>query len=164
MPASLLVTALLLFSHLVCASIKFCEQVSCTSLEFSVCIKCMDYHPKLKLPIVPNKRRRKCRGKGVLSSVKSVITSLLIAVPPVISQFPDEIKFTERDNISLECLARGIPRPRIQWLYNGESLTNGSIESLIVQITNITEAGAGTYTCIATNAVGTDSKNITLSE
>ena len=47
-----------------CKTIDFCLNTTCDSPLFSICLKCADVHPVWKIPVVANRRKRKCRGDG----------------------------------------------------------------------------------------------------
>lgn len=66
----------------------------------------------------------------------------------------------ETNNVSMACRADGVPQPTITWMKTGNSeiLTHG--EQL--QIFNSSSGDDGTYTCIAKNYLGNDSREITL--
>ena len=98
-----------------------------------------------------------------------------IAVPPVIrssSQYK-EIAFVQGHDIRLPCVAQGIPKPRINWTFNGTGVPCGttstdnslyiseaSLDVLLNSDTNI----EGVYTCFARNVVGNDSIEYELCE
>ena len=50
-----------------CRSIKYCLKTFCTSASLSICLKCIDQHPIWNIPVVVNRRRRKCRSNREIS-------------------------------------------------------------------------------------------------
>ena len=59
------------------------------------------------------------------------------------------------ERINLECEATGDPPLSIIWKNNGKVLKRGNT-STVLQIPNVQLKDAGTYTCNATNQVGSD--------
>ena len=45
-------------------TINLCINTTCSSELFSVCLECAVFHPVWKIPVVANRRNRKCRGDG----------------------------------------------------------------------------------------------------
>ena len=67
---------------------------------------------------------------------------------------------TVGDNVTLTCSARGGPDNMFQWQKNGADLPGENQTTL--QLTDIDATDGGEYTCVVSNAAGTDSINTTL--
>ena len=64
------------------------------------------------------------------------------------------------DNVTLTCSARGGPDNVFQWQKNGIDLPGENHTTL--QLTDIDATDGGEYTCVVSNAAGSDSTNVTL--
>lgn len=77
-------------------------------------------------------------------------------------------------NVTFRCHVEGDPEPEVAWLFNGKPI-NGSIGDqvyldeqvgldkwVVLSVYNVTEAGAGEYTCLAKNIRGNATGNATL--
>ncbi|XP_033937393.1 hemicentin-1 [Pseudochaenichthys georgianus] len=92
---------------------------------------------------------------------------LSIQVPPSISgsEMPREMGVLLNESIQLVCQARGTPAPTIQWLKDGEVITNAGNQGLRISpdgsTLTLTEANtpdSGKYTCVATNTAGEEDR------
>ncbi|KAJ0032742.1 hypothetical protein NQD34_002823 [Periophthalmus magnuspinnatus] len=88
--------------------------------------------------------------------------------PPSIRGGEQEISVVENNQAQLVCVAEGVPQPSLSWERDGEPLSDSSGEytilpsgELIIDIAQPEDAGS--YTCVATNAVGQDSRTVTVS-
>ncbi|XP_028967132.1 lachesin [Galendromus occidentalis] len=83
---------------------------------------------------------------------------LFVRVPPVISDNSTRSIITSTGkNATLECFARGQPKPRISWRRENNNLlpTGGSVyRGNVLHIFNVTKNDRGIYYCIAENQVG----------
>ena len=82
----------------------------------------------------------------------------LCIVPPVITVPPEDTAVEEGSEATFTCFATGTPRPRIQWLFNGEVIEEGSR----LTVASVDDTNSGTYTCEATNVAGVASATATL--
>ncbi|KAM8746417.1 hemicentin-1 isoform 1-T1 [Acanthopagrus schlegelii] len=94
--------------------------------------------------------------------------SLTVQIPPSIRSGEHEVAVVENSQAQLVCVAEGVPQPSLTWERDGIPLTESTGEytilpsgELVVDIAQPDDAGS--YTCIATNAVGQDSWTVTLS-
>ncbi|XP_007935886.1 hemicentin-1 [Orycteropus afer afer] len=92
---------------------------------------------------------------------------LTVNVPPNIKGGPQNLVIHLNKSITLECLAEGVPAPRITWRKDGVILAGNLarytiLENgfLLIQSAHVTDAGR--YLCMATNAAGTDRRRIDL--
>jgi len=67
---------------------------------------------------------------------------------------------TIRENVTFSCLAQGGPDNEYQWQHDGVDLMNKTINTL--NIDNIGAVNGGSYTCVVSNAAGSDSATSTL--
>lgn len=84
---------------------------------------------------------------------------------PRFSEGDITIEFNLGENLTLECSADGNPPPLLRWekhplAANVNVSTRG--RHSYIHVTQATSSNAGLYSCIATNEVGTVSKNVTL--
>ncbi|XP_034866567.1 hemicentin-1 isoform X2 [Mirounga leonina] len=92
---------------------------------------------------------------------------LTVNVPPNIKSGPQSLIIHLNTSTVLECLAEGVPTPRITWRKDGAVLSASHARYSIlengflhIQSAHITDTGR--YLCMATNAAGTDRRRIDL--
>ncbi|XP_039268950.2 hemicentin-1-like [Styela clava] len=90
-----------------------------------------------------------------------------VRVPPAIEDGPNRKWVKEGHNINLTCNAVSNSAVQIQWLFEGEpiipsSLARPSPQGKRLMLFNVQREKAGQYTCRATNAAGSDDRNIIL--
>ena len=81
-------------------------------------------------------------------------------MPPTIKLILDKT-VNETDNLTLPCVATGVPLPFVSWVkVSSGQRTNGSL----LQLTNISRSQAGEYRCEAINECGNvvETVNITV--
>ncbi|KAG8436526.1 hypothetical protein GDO86_007581 [Hymenochirus boettgeri] len=92
---------------------------------------------------------------------------LSVQVPPSIQEGPSVVKTFVNDSINLECIATGVPLPRIAWRKDGSILSNHNTRLVIsgtgsLYISSTKVADSGEYFCLATNAAGSSQRQIDL--
>lgn len=98
-----------------------------------------------------------------------------IAVSPKIDKLPEEIEAVVFDNVTLECISSGYPRPEIRWFQGEEvvdelnsytSITyhaiNDTTVSSIIHWRHIRSTASGVYVCLATNNIGSMADSVEL--
>ncbi|XP_026178915.1 hemicentin-1 [Mastacembelus armatus] len=98
----------------------------------------------------------------------SLEMSLTVQIPPSIRDGEQEVEVVENSQVQLVCVAEGVPQPSLSWDKDGIPLSESTGEYTILPSGELTidiaqPEDAGTYTCIATNEVGQDSRTMTLS-
>ncbi|XP_036375886.1 hemicentin-1 [Megalops cyprinoides] len=111
--------------------------------------------------------RYTCTAANVAGS-SSLEMSLTVQIPPSIRSSELELSVVENSQALLSCVADGVPQPIISWEKEGTPLTDTTGEFTILPsgelvIDTAQPEDSGSYTCIATNDVGQDSKTVTLS-
>ncbi|XP_071342317.1 hemicentin-1 isoform X2 [Trachinotus anak] len=93
--------------------------------------------------------------------------SLTVQIPPSIRGGEQEVAVVENSQAQLVCVAEGVPHPSLSWEKDGNPLSESTGEytilpsgELVIDIAQPDDAGS--YTCVATNAVGQDSRTVTL--
>lgn len=82
-------------------------------------------------------------------------------VPPTLTGRSNaNIDADEEDDLRLHCNASGDPKPMITWSKDGTPLLQNSSSSAVLQIPNLRQRDAGTYTCTATNKAGSASHSM----
>ncbi|XP_070817740.1 hemicentin-1 [Chaetodon trifascialis] len=111
--------------------------------------------------------RYTCTAANVAGTV-SLEMSLTVQIPPSIRGGEQEIAVVENSQAQLVCVAEGVPQPSLSWEKDGHPLIESTGEYTILPsgelvIDTAKPDDAGSYTCVATNAVGQDSRTVTLS-
>ncbi|XP_013862624.1 hemicentin-1 isoform X1 [Austrofundulus limnaeus] len=97
--------------------------------------------------------------------------TLVVQVPPTIlnSGQTSDVSGPMGEELNLECRANGIPVPRLSWLKDGVSLEGSDMHRISVTsdgstltLTRLGPQDSGTYTCLAVNPAGQESKIYTL--
>ncbi|XP_032380766.1 hemicentin-1 isoform X2 [Etheostoma spectabile] len=114
-----------------------------------------------------NTGRYTCTAANAAGTVSAVM-SLTVQIPPSIRGGELEVAVVENSQAQLVCVAEGVPQPSLSWEKDGNPLSESTGEytilpsgELIIDIAQPDDAGS--YTCVATNAVGQDSRTTTLS-
>ena len=86
---------------------------------------------------------------------------ILSAVSPfgTVVVWPENSLVKESDNVTLTCSADGGPNNDYMWFYGSTSLTNGPV----LELNNIRARDGGEYTCVVSNAAGSDRESVTIS-
>lgn len=140
----------------------------------------VDIHAWLINYNIPLTEEPKCmeppRLKG--QTIKSLKKDELACQPEVMPK-SSYTEISEGRNISIVCVVRAIPEPKVLWYFNGMALTNDSFyenlhmyyyidDSRIgekhseVYIYNVGLEDNGTFSCVGQNVAGTTSSNYTL--
>ncbi|XP_040533545.1 hemicentin-1 isoform X17 [Gallus gallus] len=92
---------------------------------------------------------------------------LAVHVAPTIRSSPQTTVVHLNSSVVLECTAEGVPTPRIAWrkdgnVFNGNNTRYSILEDGSLQIHSAHVTDTGRYLCMATNAAGTERKQIDL--
>ncbi|XP_078083679.1 hemicentin-1-like [Mustelus asterias] len=91
---------------------------------------------------------------------------LFVPEAPRVSVSPSSQSFVREAEIRISCVATGYPDPGVVWIHQGALVTNNhrftvsEFGTLIIK--DSVPEDAGSYTCLASNAVGTDRKEVKL--
>ena len=110
-----------------------------------------------------------CKVITPLQEVESKISLIVSGESPEILNAFDKVAIHEGDTLNLNCVARGVPRPNIEWLLKDRPVSsqflfhietaNAEFKETRVVIKKATKSQEGMYQCIARNNVGTVVKN-----
>ncbi|TMS20257.1 Hemicentin-1, partial [Larimichthys crocea] len=111
--------------------------------------------------------RYTCTAANAAGTV-NIEMSLTVQIPPSVRGGEQEVAVVENSQAQLVCVAEGVPQPSLSWEKDGNPLTESTGEYTILPsgelvIDTAQPDDAGSYTCVATNAVGQDSRTVTLS-
>lgn len=100
-----------------------------------------------------------------ISKIENVheIVPVIENAPPKFLRYLESYEVNENDSVVFECIIKGTPEPKIQWLrYNSPLPSNGNIKITSsnsgvcrLEISNVAKADAAVYSCIASNSSGT---------
>ena len=94
--------------------------------------------------------------------------------PPAITGNPVNTTVVSPENATFSCETEGRPRPTIQWLYNGTSITNGphymisesqqeeTYSTSLLTVLSVIPFDDGLYECVTSNLVEDTSESATL--
>ncbi|XP_061153333.1 hemicentin-1 isoform X4 [Syngnathus typhle] len=98
----------------------------------------------------------------------SLEMSLTVQIPPSILDFEQEVVVVEGKQAQLACVAKGVPQPTLSWEKDGvlSGVQTGEytiLPSGELVIDTAQPGDAGSYTCVASNDLGHDSRTASLS-
>jgi neuronal cell adhesion molecule len=70
------------------------------------------------------------------------------------------VNAAEDETVEFKCEAKGVPKPAIQWIYNGQPIdqappnTRRRVQANRIIIERIVKGDTGNYGCNATNSIG----------
>jgi hypothetical protein len=98
-----------------------------------------------------------------INKVMLSIIMLLSPAGPTIDTLPAEVEVDIYDNVTLECVVSGFPKPKIVWLRNGETFNDTDVTLYVLSDITVSSTlswrrirsmDAGVYTCNAVNSAG----------
>ncbi|XP_043945033.1 protein sidekick-1 [Protopterus annectens] len=103
-----------------------------------------------------------CFARNAAGEIQSYTFLDVTNIVPTFKQPPTDVTVTEGLIAELSCDVSGAPKPAIMWKKNQHILASGSVqiprftllESGGLQIRNVLQEDAGTYTCFASNSEG----------
>ncbi|XP_019904855.2 hemicentin-1 isoform X2 [Esox lucius] len=102
------------------------------------------------------------------AGTSSLEMSLSVQIPPSIRGGEAEVSVVENSQAQLMCVAEGVPQPTLSWEKEGTPVSDAAGEytvlpsgALVIDIAQPDDAGS--YTCVASNTVGQDSRTVSLS-
>ncbi|XP_055837116.1 uncharacterized protein LOC129905614 [Episyrphus balteatus] len=159
---------------------KSLHGVSLQSNRWTCDCRLIDMHAWLVNYNTPQTEEPKCveppRLKGqVIKALKKDDLACLPEVTPKSTY----TEISEGRNISIMCVVRALPEPRVLWLFNGQVMTNDSLLDNLHMFYYIDESGGeekrsevfiynvgpednGTFSCVGQNIAGTTFSNYTL--
>lgn len=94
---------------------------------------------------------------NTLGSVTSAAAVLVVNQAPVFTTQPASATVIAPASITFTAAASGLPVPTYQWQKGGVAITGATSATYIIASTS--PADAATYTCVATNSIGTATSN-----
>uniref|UniRef100_A0A8C2WMG3 Heparan sulfate proteoglycan 2 n=1 Tax=Cyclopterus lumpus TaxID=8103 RepID=A0A8C2WMG3_CYCLU len=99
--------------------------------------------------------------------VSLLVQSIGLGTQPQVQVSPQNIEAHEGDNLRLYCRATGVPTPKLTWLKNGGQIPpqarmdRTDIGTLLIP--NVQMSDSGTYMCVGSNSIGSNSAPIKVS-
>lgn len=103
-----------------------------------------------------------CRAQNQLKAVYSAAQLRVLSMKPSFKKYPleSEIYAVTNGNTSIVCNPEAAPRPKFQWKKDGNVISAGGHRKIkpdgTLVMTPTSRDDEGVYTCVATNAYGTD--------
>ena len=94
----------------------------------------------------------KVRVSNSAGSVDSVVATLTVQYPPVITAQPQSLAVNIGATGTFTVVASGVPDPTYQWEFNGVNIPGATSSSFTRD--NVQPADAGNYTVVASNSAG----------
>uniref|UniRef100_H0XAK9 Hemicentin 1 n=1 Tax=Otolemur garnettii TaxID=30611 RepID=H0XAK9_OTOGA len=106
-------------------------------------------------------------SKPILYYIFKVLVQTMLFIPPSIKGGSQSLIILLSKSTLLECIAEGVPTPRITWRKDGAVLSGNHarysvLENGFLHIQSAQVTDTGRYLCMATNAAGTDHRRIDL--
>ena len=82
---------------------------------------------------------------------------LLLLAPPIFTKKPRTVHAYQHTDVRFECLADGMPKPRIIWSKTGDIITNTPFTTVgkgFLLILEVALSDMGSYQCFAENDLG----------
>ncbi|POI31768.1 hypothetical protein CIB84_004481, partial [Bambusicola thoracicus] len=107
-----------------------------------------------------------CVATNIAGNVTQSV-KLIVHVPPKIQRGPQIMKVQAGHRVDIPCSAQGNPPPAITWFRGSSAVPIDSGQSThslggALSISNVQLSNAGIYRCIASNAAGSDTSEITI--
>uniref|UniRef100_A0A665UZW2 Heparan sulfate proteoglycan 2 n=1 Tax=Echeneis naucrates TaxID=173247 RepID=A0A665UZW2_ECHNA len=83
-----------------------------------------------------------------------------LGTQPQVQVSPQNVEVHEGDTLRLYCRASGSPTPKLTWLKNGGQIPQQRTDIGTLLIPNIKMSDAGTYMCVGSNSIGSNSAPI----
>ncbi len=104
-----------------------------------------------------------CHVKTPFETIVYKVALQVSGEAPNIQNELGKVTLYEGEQLKLDCLVRGVPRPSLEWLYNGQAY-RGTVQEVptatdkfresFIKITEVSKAHEGLYQCEAANAYG----------
>ncbi|NXQ64332.1 HMCN2 protein, partial [Anthoscopus minutus] len=99
----------------------------------------------------------RCVAENDAGTATKVVT-LVLQSAPVVTVTPAEVRVHAGQQVLLHCVASGEPTPSVEWQWHGEPLPEGAQARVLPNATlflpSVTHRDAGSYSCLARNALG----------
>lgn len=97
-----------------------------------------------------------CIAENEVGSAEKVFYVSIVEEPKITSSF-ENLSLTTNQTKTIECIAVGIPTPRVSWKFEDESSASSNH---VLKVTSTSKSG--NYTCSAENSLGVDKKLINI--
>eukprot|EP00079_Xenopus_tropicalis_P024320 XP_012816895.1 PREDICTED: hemicentin-1 [Xenopus tropicalis] len=103
-----------------------------------------------------------CVGTNIAGNITQLV-KLSVYVPPKIQRGPKLIRVKLGHSFEIACISHGIPPPTAAWYKDGQIMEfDQGQDNNMLRVESAKPSDGGTYTCVASNVIGTDSANATV--
>ncbi|NWR26410.1 HMCN2 protein, partial [Emberiza fucata] len=107
----------------------------------------------------------RCVAENDAGTAAKVVT-LVLQSAPVVTVTPAELRVHAGQQVLLHCAVSGEPTPSVEWQRDGEPLPEGPQAHVLPNATlllpSVTHSDAGSYSCLARNALGSAAAHASL--
>ncbi|PNF14537.1 hypothetical protein B7P43_G15031, partial [Cryptotermes secundus] len=111
-----------------------------------------------------------CHAESEAGSTTAVATLVVQSMPRITISPSTDVQVVVGQRVKLECRATGDPEPTVEWskhrsgfaFYDTEPVTSAMPQTAVYEITRVTKADEGSYSCLARNAAGTTEERLHL--
>ncbi|XP_021927336.1 basement membrane-specific heparan sulfate proteoglycan core protein isoform X6 [Zootermopsis nevadensis] len=111
-----------------------------------------------------------CHAESEAGSTTAIATLVVQSTPTITISPSNDVQVVVGQRVRLECRATGDPPPTVEWskhrtgyaFYDTHPVTSVTPQTAVYEITRVTKADEGSYSCLARNAAGTAEERLHL--
>lgn len=114
---------------------------------------------KIKNTDVEDEGEYSCEASSEIGEKQISNFRLKLEFPPHFTVEPQSRNATLNEEFEIKCVAEGVPKPKVQWFFNG-NLAEEGIDTTKIVVKDTQNSDGGNYACVVSNAHGLITKNI----